>query len=125
MADHASSNNFLIRNEDVPGGASVVVLGGELDLATSPQLLTAAAGLEASAQPVILDMAAVTFVDSSGVRALLDVERMAGDKGRRLALYRPSVAVTRLLDLVDLRTHFAEVESLEDHDLSQLLQPDA
>lgn len=121
MADQSADNTVVIRNEDAPSGASIVVLAGELDLATSPQLVAAASRLETGTQPVILDMDAVTFVDSSGVRALLDAERLVGDKGRRLALYRPSTAVTRLLDLVDLRTRFAEVPSLDDDDLASLV----
>lgn len=125
MVEQSAANNFVIRNEDAPGGASIVVIAGELDLATSPQLLDIASRFEARSQPVVLDLSAVTFVDSSGVRALLDAERLAGDKGRRLALYRPSMAVARLLDLVDLRTRFAEVQSLDDRELSVLVQVDA
>jgi anti-anti-sigma factor len=125
MADQSAADNFAIRNHDAPGGASVIVVSGELDLATSPQLLALASRLDARAEPVILDLSAVTFVDSSGVRALLDADRIAGDKGRRLALYQPSIAVTRLLDLVDLRSRFPEVQSLDDRDVSQLVAPDA
>lgn len=46
-----------------------MVLNGELDLASAAQLVQAASDLGAGRHPVILDLSAVTFVDSGGVRA--------------------------------------------------------
>lgn len=101
-------------------GASLVVLNGELDLASAAQLVQAVSDLGAGSHPVILDLSAVTFVDSSGVRALLDTERIVADKGRRLAFLRPGIAVTRLLELVDLRGRFTEVDAIDEATLAGL-----
>ena len=100
----------------------MVVIEGELDLASAPQLVDAIAALPEVGEPVVLDLGSVTFVDSSGVRALLDADRIAIEKGRKLAIFRPGVAVTRLLDLVDLRSQFTEVDSV-DGDVLRALQP--
>ena len=112
---------FSVRIESgAVDGASIIVIDGELDLASAPHLVEATTSLGEGREPVILDLSSVTFVDSSGVRALLDVERIVGDKGRRLALFRPGVGVTRLLDLVDLRSRFTEVEALDSDTLLAL-----
>ena len=94
-------------------GAVIIAIDGELDLASAPRLVEIADGVPRGLEPIILNLSSVTFMDSSGVRALLDVGRIANDKGRRLALLRPAVAVTRVLDLVNLRPQFTEVEALD------------
>lgn len=113
MSDERAPIGFRIESGHVHG-ASIIVIDGELDLASAPQLVEVSTKLAEGREAVILDLSSVTFVDSSGVRALLDAERIVGDKGRRMALLRPGVAVTRLLDLVDLRSRFTEVQALDE-----------
>jgi anti-anti-sigma factor len=119
MSDDQAPFAFRIEG-GVVDGASIIVIDGELDLVSAPHLVEAMSNLAEGREPVVLDLSSVTFVDSSGVRALLDVERIVGDKGRRLALFRPGVGVTRLLDLVDLRSRFTEVEALDSDTLLAL-----
>jgi anti-anti-sigma factor len=94
-------------------GAAVVTVDGELDMATAGRLVGAVAELPGGHEPVVLDLSNVSFLDSSGVRALLEVSDRATDGGRPIGLLRPSVAVTRLLDLVGLRSRCAEIGDLE------------
>lgn len=121
MTDDRASTACTITSGQI-AGAAMVVIEGELDLASAPQLVDAIAALPEVGEPVVLDLGSVTFVDSSGVRALLDADRIAIEKGRKLAIFRPGVAVTRLLDLVDLRSQFTEVDSV-DGDVLRALQP--
>ena len=84
---------------------AVVIAQGELDVASSPRLLEAVAELGEAGSldgPVVIDMAGVGFMDSSGLRALLDCERWCRDAGRGFALGRPTDSVRRVLELVDL-----------------------
>lgn len=119
MGIDQDSVGFRLDVGDVPG-ATVIVIAGDLDIATAPQLVAAVEGLADRADPLVLDLAAVTFVDSSGIRALLDTEKAASVGGRRLALLRPAAALTRLLDLVDLRSRFVEVDELDGDGLARL-----
>ena len=69
-------------------GAGVVrvTLTGELDVATAPRLADA---LDEVAEPttrVILDMSGLTFMDSSGLQAIVSARARVADAGRRLAL---------------------------------------
>ena len=101
-------------------GATVIMLAGDLDLTNAPRLARVVKELTDEPGPVVLDLRDVEFVDSSGVSALLEVERLIEDKHRRLALWRPAGAVTRLLDLVELRSRFRELDRLDAEVLDEL-----
>lgn len=101
--------------------ATMVVVEGEIDIASAERLTRAGGNLPARGVPVVLDLQGVTFIDSSGMRSLLDLARVVQEAGRPLALLRPSAAVTRLLDLVDLRHRFAEVSDIDSESLAALI----
>ncbi len=50
-------------------------------------------------------------MDSSGLRALLEARQACADAGRPFAIARPSDAVLRVLELVDLSREFEVVET--------------
>jgi len=75
---------------------------GELDMATSPRLAEAVErALLKSPAVVRIDCAEVGFVDSTGIRALLDACRLADRNGAEFQLVA-SREVQRLLDLVGI-----------------------
>jgi anti-sigma B factor antagonist len=98
---------FRARADQRAGGV-VIVAEGELDLVGAPAL--AAALPDGGADAVIIDMAGVGFMDSSGLRALLDARQTSLEAGRSFAIARPSPAVVRVLELVDLAREFEVVE---------------
>lgn len=77
----------------------IVAADGEIDLATSPPLR--AALLEAiEAQPrVLVDLRAVTFMDSTGIATLLTAAEAARRHGTELVV-DPSRTVRKVLELV-------------------------
>jgi anti-anti-sigma factor len=82
----------------VRGGCRVLVLEGELD---TMEAATLNAALDACTDglPVIVDLSALTFIDSSGLHALLRGRVV----GRPSALVRvPGSNVGRVLDIVDV-----------------------
>jgi anti-sigma B factor antagonist len=83
----------------VPG----VRLEGELDLATAP-LLTEALLDFASEREVHLDLALLTFLDSSGLHAIIALAR-SQDGDRSVVLLNPSAAVLRILEITGIDTH--------------------
>jgi anti-sigma B factor antagonist len=80
-------------------GPNVYFLGGELDIATAPALEDALEGSIRSGGPVVLDLSALSFIDSTGIRALLSIARRLDDRGC-LLLHAPQDSVRRVLDLV-------------------------
>ena len=60
---------------------------------------------------LLLDLVEVSFIDSSGLRVLLDASRAAADIGWPFFITRPSASVQRLIDLTATATELALVES--------------
>lgn len=83
----------------------VVTLHGELDIATLGEATALVEAAEATAPPVLLiDLSALTFVDSSGVRLVLLAEQRARDAGRAVAVRLgrgPALRVFRALGLTE------------------------
>ncbi|MCB0966579.1 MAG: STAS domain-containing protein [Ilumatobacter sp.] len=83
----------LLTIETSDHGLSAV---GEIDAHTAPSL---AAAIDAAAPDVRLDMSKVEFVDSSGLRVLIDAHQRLQEAGGSLTLVAPSTAVKRLLEI--------------------------
>jgi anti-anti-sigma factor len=77
--------------------AAWVHVGGELDIATTPQLKRT---LDASqARLVVLDLRELAFIDSCGMHAIVNAGIPALQAGRRLVLVRFPSNVARMLTL--------------------------
>jgi anti-anti-sigma factor len=87
---------------------ATVVVSGELDLATVPQL-SAAVAEHGDARLLVLDLNAVTFIDSTGVRSLIEADRACASAGSRLVVLAGDGPVRRVLDLCELDGRLAVV----------------
>lgn len=84
------------------GDDVVVRVKGELDLSTTPQLSAAIDGTADSARTVTLDLAGVSFIDSSALRVLVMAGRTLSGDGRALRIGPHSDTVARLLAMTNL-----------------------
>jgi anti-sigma B factor antagonist len=89
------------------GSLPHLAVTGELDLAGIPALEEALAGLEAARPPaILLDLRALEFVDSSGLRCLVRANARARESGGRLAiLMTPGGRVAQTFSLTGLDEH--------------------
>jgi anti-sigma B factor antagonist len=94
-------------------GAVVLAVEGELDLASSPAL---EAQLESAGESelVILDLRKLDFMDSTGLRVLLQAYQRAEGSGRRFALVRGGPQVQRLLSLAGVAERLTVVDAPEE-----------
>jgi stage II sporulation protein AA (anti-sigma F factor antagonist) len=81
---------------------------GELDPATAPELERKLVDVIVEQRPdqVVVDLADLTFMDSSGIKALVRLRAMLVGSGSHLVLQRPRDAVCRVLELAGLRGFF-------------------
>lgn len=81
-----------------------VCVAGDVDMATAPRVgeaLAEAAGATPAAD-VVVDLAACTFLDSSGLAVLVEGARRARSTGRAFSIRGAGEQVRRLIDLTHL-----------------------
>lgn len=89
--------------DERPGGRVVLRLRGEFDLAGERIFArTVVEALRSSPRALAVDLAGVSFMDSTGLRALVVAQEMAAGRGCRLALRGASEPVRRPLELARL-----------------------
>ena len=102
-----------VTTSERPDGVHVG-LAGELDLATAPKLEDELKRVEAGDPGVIvLDLQPLSFMDSSGLRALLAADARAREAGRRLVLVRGDERVQRVLRITRLDERLEIVDSAD------------
>ena len=84
------------------GGHVVVALYGELDVAGAADVAAGLAVVAARAPRIIVDLAGLEFIDSSGVAALARGRKLARHAGGDLLLAAPRREVLRVLTLTRL-----------------------
>lgn len=83
-------------------GLRLVSVRGEVDLSWSQRLRKTILEALASSRPVAVDLSAVTYIDSSGIAALVEGFQNARGKGQRFALVAVSRPVHAVLELARL-----------------------
>jgi anti-sigma B factor antagonist len=81
---------------------AIVVLDGELDIVTAPDLAQRLAPVARTGSDLVLDLAAVRFCDCAGLNTFLRLRRLACASGGSLHLAAPTAVVRRLIMLVQL-----------------------
>ena len=105
----------LLELFDGESGCLRAVVAGEIDFANASLLQTriSEACAERGAQSLILDLAGVGFMDSSGLRALLHLQRELADKRGGLVLLDPTEPVRGILTLTGLDRQLPAADTLE------------
>lgn len=80
--------------------AAVVALRGELDVVSADMLEREVRALRlAGCDRIVVDLREVEFVDSTGLRVLLDLHSSAERAGHRLILVRPPAHAHRIFEV--------------------------
>lgn len=96
----------------VESGPGTVVLIGEIDAYTEARARDALTSASDSGD-LRVDVSQVSFIDSSGLRVVIEVHQKLTREGRRLVLVDPTPSVTRLIKIAGLVPHL-HVESQVD-----------
>lgn len=93
-------SEFKISRLDDGNGLKIA---GELDVATAARLTEALRDNEVPGQ-LVLDLSELTFLDSCGMRALLELARVQNGNGP-VVILDPSRAVARLFEIIGVEDH--------------------
>jgi anti-sigma B factor antagonist len=97
---------FNITVRDLPG-FHIVELQGELDMMSAVGLADAL--VEIAGSTVVVDLSGLTFMDSSGISAVVVARnRILADGRGRLVLTRPGAIVRKVLEIVGLSAWIVE-----------------
>jgi anti-sigma B factor antagonist len=110
----AEGRDFPVADVSETGDAVVVRLAGELDLYTAPAVRAALLeSIERRPARLVVDLADVTFIDSTALGALVEARARVGTKDG-LVLAAPGLEARRALEVSGLHRHFEVRETLED-----------
>lgn len=85
----------------------LVTVNGEIDAASSGALRGGVKdALAGGYKRVVLEMTGVSFMDSAGLRALIDTQALAENSGGTVRIEAASEAVSRLLEMTALTERF-------------------
>lgn len=96
--------NSTLRLDTVTGrDRTVVIVRGDIDAATAPQLMAVVESLEEDVRVIELDLAEVGFLDSSGIGVIAAVLRRLEKVGGTLELRHVPASIDWLLYITDLQ----------------------
>ena len=81
----------------------VIFLTGELDMATAPELARVLGPLiDHGPEEVVLDLSGLSFIDSSGIAALVDSQQRLSTQKRRLSVHGAQQGTARVFEIAGL-----------------------
>jgi anti-sigma B factor antagonist len=84
-------------------GETSVVLTGELDMASSPDLADVLETLVASGPAeLVIDLSGLSFIDSSGLAVLVATQNALAEKGRHLSVHSARRHALRVFEIAGL-----------------------
>jgi anti-sigma B factor antagonist len=96
--------DLQLESRKTDDGASVIVRG-EVDMASAPQLRDTLLELvDGGATQIALDCRGLDFLDSSGIGVLIAVRKRLGDEGS-ITLEAPPAHVRKVLELTGVSEH--------------------
>ena len=83
-------------------GEAIVCVVGAIDLSVRDQLVTTLTHASDTTERLVIDLSRTTFIDSTGLKALVDVWRRRAGARLELVLRDPAPVVTRTLEIAGL-----------------------
>lgn len=97
-------DQIAIETRPLPQGV-VIEVSGEVDLATASTLERELLRAEQAHWVVAIDLTNVSFLDSTGLHAIMDANLRLRDRGGRLLIVQGPPQVSRVFELTGLSDH--------------------
>jgi anti-sigma B factor antagonist len=105
---------LLLDFETRAGATLRAIVSGEIDFSSAPsmQARVVAACEREGAHSLILDLSSVEFMDSSGLRVILHLQRELSNERGGMVLFGPTEEVRKILRLTGLDQHLTVANTL-------------
>ena len=111
----AMESDLLVRDVQERKEGSIVVLAGEIDYNQSHKLLTALNGVVEKRPPrLVIDLAAVEYMDSSGLGTLVKIFQQVNAYKGKMALVAMNDRVRSAFEITRLDQFFAVHETVDE-----------
>jgi anti-sigma B factor antagonist len=102
----ASSSSFTLQSQDLPDG-KLLAVHGDIDFGSSPDLRQDILDtLQTHPQRLVIDLANVSYMDSSGLATLVEALQQQRQAGRKLILSALQPRVMSIFEIARLHTLF-------------------
>lgn len=106
---------LTIKKTELPTGWRCIAVEGEVDLATVEELESAIErAFSEDSHPLVIDLRESSFMDSTGLKALVMANRKFDESGRSFAVAVSAGPVARLIDLSGVDSSVRIVESIDE-----------
>jgi anti-sigma B factor antagonist len=103
---------LTIHTNELSDGWTSLAVEGEIDLATVEDLQKAINGIaDNGGKNLVIDLTGSSFMDSTGLKALVMASRRFDEEGRSFAIAVSGGPVSRLIDLSGVNTSIRIVDS--------------
>jgi anti-anti-sigma factor len=93
-----------IETESLDNGILKISLAGRMDVQGAQEIDLKFSGYTANQRAVIVDMSAVDFLASIGIRTLLLVAKAISRRGGKMVLFNPDANVSHVLEMAGIDT---------------------
>ena len=103
VIEGTSRFGFLEIRSEPSDDEHVIALAGELDLHGAERVTQALHGAEATdARRIVLDLSRLEFIDSNGIRLIIEADARSRMNGNRLVLIRGPQPVQRVFEMTGI-----------------------
>jgi len=114
MASKSAANEDVTITSDEINGTAIVVVRGEIDVASAPELRTQLHELCAAGAPsVAVDLRSVTFLDSSALGVLVGALRRCRENDTAFKLVIDSPRLLKIFEITGLTSVFEITDKLD------------
>jgi anti-sigma B factor antagonist len=93
-------------SEKLDNNVLKISINGDLDIDNTDSLREKISTSLAANTAIALDMSDISYIDSSGVAALIEIRQKADNVGKEFKLLKPSESVVSVLKMAKLDTFF-------------------
>jgi anti-sigma B factor antagonist len=107
--------DFKVSSAELGSGVSSVIVGGEVDLSTAPELKEVLNGVvDGGARFVLVDLSAATFIDSTTLGVLMGAVKRLRPAGGELAIACNDPNIRKIFEITLLDRVFAIFDTPEE-----------
>jgi len=110
-------SEFAVRVESRNAGKAVVWVAGEVDLSNGPELEEVLVDAARKASRLVVDLSGCTFLSSTGLRALLEADKVRTGDASTIVVVVPDPHIRKIFEIAGVDSRFVLVDRDDEPDV--------